>query len=737
MNVDVSDHLSGIDLSFDPTPPLALYTLSSATSSRSSVVYFREIADISDDGLVLVDHDLSIIEVNLSFAKLIRTDARDLGGRALFSVLSETSRSAMVDPVPTRAGPSRPFRIDLVPAHGGEVSVEASWSSIELGDGRRGLLKVCVPKADTETSDPVQQDPQHDPLTGLFTRSTLDATIKVEISRANRHGSDFAVLCLDLDGFKAINDTYGHPVGDEALRIVASRIRDTIRDTDIAFRVGGDEFLIVQTHADQAGQSARLAERLIDALGKPFAVDDFPLTLGVSIGIAHFTGDGGGADELLKRADAALYRAKREGKNTHRFFDPSMNDALQTRRRIESELRRAIDHGELSLAYQPQVDLATGKTTAFEALLRCTNPRLGGVSPAAFINVAEEAGLMVAVGEWVISQAFGEAATWPNALGLSINLSTLQIQSGSLVATVRDTLASCGLDPARIVFEVAESTLMLNRDQTLDVLVKLKALGVRIAVDDFGTGHSSLSYLHSFPFDMLKIDRSFVASVDSDPRSAAIVKSLVSLSREIGLIVIAEGVETESQRKVLDLQRCDRIQGFLVGRPQLIETYRQFTGAQATPPPVQAKPVTLAVRDLLSAVPAGTMSVLLADDSQIMGEMTAVIIRTLGFARVDVVRDGETALSRLVSERYDLVISDWNMTPVTGMELLAAMRESPSLREIPFVMLTANGRTTNRIAAKEAGADAFLVKPFRPDILAARIVEAVDNRRNGPIETAA
>jgi len=412
---------------------------------------------------------------------------------------------------------------------------------------------------------------RQEPLTGLCNRVGLHDRLDAALAEAGRSDAPLAVLMLDLDRFKAVNDTLGHPVGDALLRKVAERLRKATRSGDVVARLGGDEFAIIQgapsSGAEQPQAAEALARRLVDLVGRTYVVDGHMLNVGVSVGVALSPADGRSADDLLKHADLALYRAKAEGRGTYRFFEPAMNAQMQARRSLEIDLRRALALKQFDLAFQPQIQLETGQVVGFEALLRWNHPERGPVSPALFIPLAEEIGLIVGIGEWALRTACREAAGWTQPASIAVNLSPVQFRGGRLVETVMHVLAQTGLDPARLELEITEGALLENTDSVLDVLNGLRALGVKISMDDFGTGYSSLSYLQKFPFDKIKIDQSFVRGMEGNAECGAIVRAIARLGASLGMRTTAEGVETATQLDAIRAEGCTEVQGYLTGRP--------------------------------------------------------------------------------------------------------------------------------------------------------------------------
>ncbi len=411
---------------------------------------------------------------------------------------------------------------------------------------------------------------RHDALTGLpnriLCREHMDRVLP-----SVRRGGNLAVLCLDLDGFKGVNDTLGHPAGDELLRLVARRLRDSTRETDMIARVGGDEFTIVQADAEQPTAAAALADRLVEALGTPFEIMGQRVEIGTSIGIVLADETAASSEDLLRNADVALYRAKAAGRGTWRFFEPSMDTQIQQRRRLEADLRRAITEGQFEVYYQPLMAARSQALTGFEALIRWRHPERGILSPAEFIPLAEDTGLIRAMGVWVLSRACADATLWPSYVRVAVNLSPVQFVNGTLVRDVEQALVASGLAADRLELEITESVLLQDNDTTLDILRRLHELGVRIAMDDFGTGYSSLSYLRRFPFDKIKIDKSFVQNLTWENGSIEIVRAVVGLGKALGMDVLAEGVETVEQLGILQNEGCDELQGYLFSTPRPVQ----------------------------------------------------------------------------------------------------------------------------------------------------------------------
>ncbi|WP_052402067.1 bifunctional diguanylate cyclase/phosphodiesterase [Muricoccus aerilatus] len=407
---------------------------------------------------------------------------------------------------------------------------------------------------------------RHDPLTDLPNRVLFGERLDGALARARR-GEGFAVLCIDLDRFKEVNDTLGHPAGDLLLREVTARLRAELRDTDTLARLGGDEFAIIQPSVDQPRDATALARRLVEVIDMPFSLDGHQVVVGTSIGIAVAPVDAMERDALLKAADMALYGAKAAGRGRWRFFEPEMDARMQLRRTVELDLRRALVAGEFELHYQPIMEVVSRRVLGLEALIRWRHPGRGLVLPDAFIPLTEEIGLIVPLGEWVLNRACAEAVTWVGGPKVAVNLSPAQFASRRLVDTVAAALNESGLEPGRLELEITEAVMLQDTEATLATLHRLKALGVRVAMDDFGTGYSSLSYLQRFPFDKVKIDRSFTRGLDLSRQSNAIVRAMTDLCAGLDMITTAEGVETAEQFSALQRKGCNEAQGYLFSKP--------------------------------------------------------------------------------------------------------------------------------------------------------------------------
>ena len=562
-----------------------------AFQSTREATRLKQIVDGAMEGIV-IHRGGFVLDANAAFCSLAGVAPGDLRGVPVSDFLD----------LPAGAGA---LSAELADGHGAEVALgfvaEREELDLRAFDGQRLSVEVlsrvihyCGDRAHLLAIRDLRERrmaearilhlAHHDGLTGLANRTLLNERLLHAFMLAERANEQVALLCLDLDRFKAVNDTLGHAAGDMLLRQVAERLRGAVRASDTVARTGGDEFLIIQVGNSEPHAVSMLAARVIEAISAPYDLDGQQASIGTSIGIAIYPQDALGSADLLKRADVALYRAKASGRGTSCFYEAGMDQKLRERQQMEADLRRAVISGEMELFYQPLVSCDTTAVTGFEALVRWNHPDRGRMGPSEFIALAEETGIIVHLGRWAIEAACREAVTWPGHLRVAVNLSPVQFRGDDVVATVAAALDRTGLEPSRLEIEVTESLLIVDTVQALDVLLDLKSLGVRIALDDFGTGYSSLSYLHRFPFDKLKIDRSFVQVQDKDLGARAIVQAILAMSRSLNLDVTAEGVETEHQLSVLQEQSCGTVQGFYLGRPMQAGAVLPFLRGEGTSP---------------------------------------------------------------------------------------------------------------------------------------------------------
>jgi diguanylate cyclase (GGDEF)-like protein/PAS domain S-box-containing protein len=519
----------------------------------------------------------------------------------VFRILDAESREIVANPmqmvVPQDGIVHRRSNRILVRRDASEIPIEDSVAAIHDHAGRRIGAVIVFRDVSAARAMAAQMAylAEHDFLTGLPNRLLLSDRISQAIALAGRHGKKVAVLFLDLDGFKHINDSLGHPIGDKLLQSVAKRLVECGRASDTVSRQGGDEFIVLLSEMEHSEDAAIAARRLLHAVAKAHSIDEHELHVTTSIGVSVYPDDGLNAETLIKNADTAMYRAKENGRQGYEFFKPDMNVRALLRQSIEESLRRALERQEFALHYQPKVDLQTGRITGAEALIRWKHPVRGAISPAQFIPVAEDCGLMRPIGLWVLRQACAQARAWADA-GLSVatvavNVSAIEFRNAKFLEGLLAVLQETGLDPRSLELELTESVLMKHPASAASILKTLREIGVQVAIDDFGTGYSSLSYLSKFPIDTLKIDQSFVRQITTAPDQTAIVTAVIDMGRSLRLRVVAEGVETQAELAFLRLHGCDEAQGYYFSRPVQPEQFADllvlapvwFTAGQVGP----------------------------------------------------------------------------------------------------------------------------------------------------------
>ena len=531
------------------------------------------IFDLLPDAIVAVNKNGIIQEVNGSFTVMFGYEKKELLGRSIDILLPEIQRKHHVhqrmayqtDPRVRTMGAG--LALSGRRKDGSEIPVDIMLSPVPSGADK---LVVAVIRDVTDrrlAEAKISHMALHDALTNLPNRTFFHEKMEQFFLNLGRDQT-FALLCLDLDHFKGVNDTLGHPFGDMLLRQVGERLRGCVRESDRIARLGGDEFAILQGSTAKPADLTALANRVIEVIGVPYDLDGHQIVVGASIGIAIAPMDASSSDQLLKNADLALYRAKGDGRNTYRFFEPEMDARMQARRAIEVDLRNALAKGEFELYYQPIINVAANEVSACEALLRWNHPERGMISPLDFIPLAEETGIIVPLGEWVLRQACAEVALWPKKVKVAVNLSPMQFKSNNLVPTVVSALAVSGLPSSRLELEITESVLLQDNDATLATLHQLRKLGVTISMDDFGTGYSSLSYLRKFPFDKIKIDRSFISGISGQGDSFAIVRAVAAIGSSLKMTTTAEGVETREQFDRIKSEGCTEVQGYFFSPPK-------------------------------------------------------------------------------------------------------------------------------------------------------------------------
>jgi diguanylate cyclase (GGDEF)-like protein/PAS domain S-box-containing protein len=547
------------------------------------------------DAVICTDITGNITFLNLVGEKMTgwpRLEALGLPMAEVFRIVDATSRETTPNPTEIAVGENRtvhlPSNCILVQRDGREIPIEDSVAPIHDRQGNATGAVVVFRDVSAARAMALQMahSAQHDFLTGLPNRMLLNDRVSQAIVLAPRHSKKVAILFLDLDGFKHINDSLGHAIGDKLLQSIAKRLVDCVRSSDTVSRQGGDEFVVLLSEVEKPEDPAITARRMLETVAEPHSIDHHDLHVTTSIGVSVCPEDGGDAATLIKNADTAMYQAKENGRHSYQFFKPAMSVRAVERQSIEESLRRALERQEFTLHYQPKVNLRTGEITGAEALIRWTHPVRGPVSPAQFIPVAEDCGLIVPIGNWVLHEACKQARAWIESglpVGnMAVNISAMEFRDEKFLEGVFTILEETGLDPGCLELELTESVLMKHAESTESILRALRARGVLLAVDDFGTGYSSLSYLRKFPINALKIDQSFVRQITTAPDETTIVAAVISMGRSLKLRVIAEGVETQEELAFLQARQCDEAQGYYFSRPVLPEQFAKLLKSGVT-----------------------------------------------------------------------------------------------------------------------------------------------------------
>jgi diguanylate cyclase (GGDEF)-like protein/PAS domain S-box-containing protein len=549
------------------------------------------------DAVACTDSSGDISFLNLVAEKMTGWTLQEATGRPMsevFQILDAASRKTTPNPMEMAVGQDRavhlPSNCILVRRDGFEIPIEDSVAPIHDREGRATGAVIVFRDVSAARAMALQitHSAEHDFLTGLPNRMLFNDRVSQAISLAPRHLKKIAVLFLDLDGFKHINDSLGHPTGDQLLRSIAKRLVSCVRVSDTVSRQGGDEFVVLLSEVEQSEDAAITARRMLQTVAEAHTIDQHDLHVTTSIGVSVYPDDGEDAETLIKNADTAMYQAKENGRQGYQFFKPAMNVRAVERQAIEESLRRALERQEFAVHYQPKISLTTGEITGAEALIRWTHPIRGLVPPAQFIPVAEDCGLILPIGNWVLREACQQARIWVDAgLPLStmaVNISAIQFRNENFLESVFAALKDTGLDPRFLELELTESVLMKHAESTEGILKTLRARGIQLAVDDFGTGYSSLSYLRKFPIDALKIDQSFVRQISTTPNETTIVTAIISMGRSLKLRVVAEGVETPAELAFLRAHNCDEAQGYYFSRPVLPQQFAKLleTGISET-----------------------------------------------------------------------------------------------------------------------------------------------------------
>lgn len=546
--------------------------------------FTKRILDSMNDAVAVINvSDYRLVMVNSVFLKELGIEEHEAIGKTCYEVTHALSESCCHEDHPcplletvVTGNFSQAHHIHVA-KDGGRRDVEISVSPVR--DERGKITQVIHVSRDIterkESEREIQQLAYYDTLTGLPNRMLFRDRLNQALTEAEQSGLQLALLFLDLDRFKEVNDTLGHSTGDKLLKVAAERIRHCLRKSDAVARLGGDEFVIIVPALSHVEDAAVIARKILDIIRKPILLENREIVSTGSIGISVYPKDGKDVDSLLRSADMAMYRAKEQGRNNHQFYSREMNIEATEKMELEINMRRALERGEFFLRYQPQMCLKTGRITGLEALVRWKNPRREIISPLKFIPVAEETGLIFPIGEWVLRAACAQNKALQDAgippVRISVNLSARQFKHYNLTAMIAGILAETGLAPEYLELELTESAIMANRKEIRKILWELKRMGVSLAIDDFGTGYSSFSYLKHFPIDRIKIDRSFIGEISTNPNDAAITRAIIAMSHNLGLRVIAEGVETKEQLELLRSSDCDEMQGFYLKKPVAAE----------------------------------------------------------------------------------------------------------------------------------------------------------------------
>ncbi len=558
---------------------------------RGAESYYRALVQNSSDVITVIDSDLIMRYVSDSMEDIFGYRPEDLVGQRLEivtggpSVLTEALKRALTQPSPVSA-----VEWELTDATGRIRHAESAITNL-IGDPNVGALVINTRDATDQVALQRQLRHQafHDPLTGLANRALLTDRAEQALARSARSGATVAVLLVDLDGFKSVNDSLGHQVGDIVLCEVAHRLQKLVRSEDTVARLGGDEFVILIDDVSGLEQINALAERVCEVLRPRITLPEWDYAVTASVGIALGSASEVDVHDLLRDADTAMYVVKTNGKDSAKLFAPTMHERAHERFRLQVDLRQALERSELLLFYQPIFEMIDGRLKGFEALVRWSHPTRGLIAPERFIPLAEESGLIVPLGRWVLHEAVGQLAAWDirhgsaRSLSMSVNVSTAQLAAPSIIRDVQSTLEQTGIAPARVVLEITEGSLGKDAEQTIELLHELRALGVRIAIDDFGTGYASLSHLQRLPVDILKVDRSFISALDDGGNSRELLEAILSVGQALSLAVVAEGIEAQSQMGALHEMGCDMAQGFLVGKPSPAEVAESLLAGDLSP----------------------------------------------------------------------------------------------------------------------------------------------------------
>jgi diguanylate cyclase (GGDEF)-like protein/PAS domain S-box-containing protein len=708
---------------------------------QESEARFRALAENAPCGIFILQGE-EVRFANEAARELTGYSVEDFKRCSLWDVVhpddAEKVRRRLAD-VHRSAGPTR-YEVKVLRKNGQARWVDVSASILSYG-GRQAIMGVALDVTARKLADArIELLAYHDALTDLPNRRLLQDRMAVAIAQADRLGKRLGLLFLDLDHFKDVNDSLGHHAGDELLKAVAARLRKAMRSDDTVARIGGDEFVVLLTHIADASQAAVVGQKILTLLKAPVRVGERELFVNGSLGIAMYPEDGADFDSLLKNADAALYRAKKEGRDNCQLYTLSLHTAAMARLEMEGGLHRALERRELFLEYQPTLDLTSDRVYGLEALLRWRHPVHGVLPPADFLPLAESSSLIVPMGSWVLATACRQARAWQKLghpdLTVAVNIAARQFQDPSFFRRVTNVLAETGLRASCLELEMTETQAMQDPETTLRVLTDLSALGVRISVDDFGTGYSSLSYLTRLPIHALKVDKSFVDAIATGPGEAAIATSIIRLAHTLNLTVQAEGVETREQFDVLSRQACDRIQGFFYSRPLGPADCEAFLLQHGKPSPERVPPTVLVPKPSASpgrtaAAASDRRSIVMVEDSDDARAAFSIILTEAGY-RVIATGDPRRAVDLVRQHAPDLVLCDTAMSAMGGYDVVRALQADTATARFPVVFFAARQEVAGRLPSFRFGVVDYLTKPVTPDVLKekiARVLSTVDGRK--------
>ncbi|WP_239988790.1 EAL domain-containing protein [Paramagnetospirillum kuznetsovii] len=689
---------------------------------------YQVVVDHAPDGIVVTDADDVIIAINPAFSAITGFSADEVVGRpAVMLTEGELNATSHAEMRETLAVHGR-WKGDIVaPRSNGHLATfRVSISNQRDGEGKvaRRIAIFRDVTAARETTEQLWRRSNFDPLTELPNRSLFLDRLLQALVMAGRENSRVALLFIGLDGFKNINDSLGHWIGDKVLQDAARRFQAALRQGDTAARFGGDEFTVVLANIRAVEEVEGVLRTILEALQEPFVIEQHHVLISCSIGICLWPGDGEDVEALMRNATSALQQAKQAGRNTFRFFTPAMDARAQARSRLADELAGALEGEEFHLVFQPLVDLKTGEVTAAETLLRWHNRYLGVVSPEQFVPLAEELGLIRPIGEWLLMAACHEALRWQSLglgdIGVAVNISPRQFQQGDILQIIERALSESGLEPRLLTIEITEGLLLTNSEEVIAKLESIRALGVTLSVDDFGTGYSSLSYLKTLPVDVLKIDRSFIADMLDNLDDATLVDAIIAMGHSMRLEVVAEGIETEDQLVYLAEHGCNSGQGYHFSPPLSPGRFRDFVLSRSSSNASSPSQVFDSCR---GTAPAG-IRVLFADDVDLVRLVFRDFLDGTGCI-IHEARDGAEAVEKFRAARmpYDLIVLDLYMPGTDGFEAAKAIRALETkggLDRTPIIALTAGNSEEERWKAKDSGFDRFLSKPIaRTDLLEA------------------